>query len=369
MKQRHYYTTSTKAILIVLLSVLLLSCNSKEEVIEENQNCLEESFINEIELKTVEQKKIEQTIHLTGRVEANPDAVVPFMSMVGGLILNTNFSIGDSITKGQVLAEVRSAELTAMQNEQKRNKLNLVLAKHELEKVQSRYDNGFSSKSELLEKEAEVEQLENDIAAMTETLSLYSATSRQGVFQIKAPTSGFIIEKNINPGQQIPAESDPLFVISNLESVWVVANVYASDVAKVKVGDEAQIEAIAYPGKQFSGKVASIAQVFDAEEQVLKARIPMENPKQKLIPGSLVDVWLASEFTQMTNAVETKAVLFDDNSYKIVLYTDACNMHVLEITPVAQDPDFTYFDGEAINAEKYVVKNQLLLYNHLNELD
>jgi len=367
MKQRHYFTTSTKAILIGLLSVFLLSCNSKEEIIEENQNCLEESFINEIELKTIEQKKIQQKLHLTGRVEANPDAVVPFMSMVGGQIINTNFSLGDLVTKGQVLAEVRSAELTAMQNEQKRNKSNLILAKHELEKVQSRYDNGFSSKSELLEKEAEVEQLENDIAAMTETLSLYSATSRQGVFQIKAPATGFIIEKNINPGQQIPAESDPLFVISNLESVWVVANVYASDVAKVKVGDEAKIESITYAGKEFSGKVASIAQVFDAEEQVLKARIPMENSEQKLIPGSLVDVWLESESSEMVHAVETNAVIFDDNSYKIVLYKDACDFQVLEIAPVSQNPDFTYFRGDAIDSEKYVVKNQLLLYNQLNE--
>src|SRR5690625_1057875 len=143
---------------------------------------------------------------------------------------------------------------------------------------------------------------------MTETLSLYSATSRQGVFQIKAPATGFIIEKNINPGQQIPAESDPLFVISNLESVWVVANVYASDVAKVKVGDEAKIESITYAGKEFSGKVASIAQVFDAEEQVLKARIPMENSEQKLIPGSLVDVWLESESSEMVHAVETNEI-------------------------------------------------------------
>src|SRR5699024_11090734 len=301
-------------------SVLLVSCNNSIRAKEEKHRCIDSTFVNKIQWKSIEENKIQQQLHLTGRVETNPDAVVPFTSMVGGQILNTDFSIGDAVIKGQVLAEVRSAELTALQNEQKRNESKLALAKHELEKIVSRYESGFSSKSELLEIESKVTQLENDIHAMSETLSLYSATSRQGVFQIKAPTSGFIIEKNINPGQQIPAESDPLFVISNLESVWVVANVYASDVAKVKVGDKTQIEAIAYPGKQFSGKVASIAQVFDAEEQVLKARIPMENPMQKLIPGSLVDIWLASESTQMTSVVETKAVLFDDNSYKIVLY-------------------------------------------------
>ncbi|HLW15463.1 MAG TPA: efflux RND transporter periplasmic adaptor subunit [Flavobacteriaceae bacterium] len=370
MKQTHFFTTaSIKVLLAGVLSVLLVSCNNSIETKEENQACIDATFVDKIQLKSIEQKQIKQQLHLTGRVETNPDAVVPFTSMVGGQILTTHFSIGDAVTKGQVLAEVRSAELTSLQNEQKKNESNLMLAKHALEKVQSRFDSGFSSKSELLEIESKVAQLKNDIQAMSETLSLYSATSRQGVFQIKAPSSGFIIEKNINAGQQIPAESDPLFVISNLESVWVVANLYASDVSKVNVGNQAKIEAIAYPGEILHGEVASIAQVFDAEEQVLKARIPMDNKEQKLIPGSLVDVWLESESTEVVNAVKTEAVIFDDNEYKIVLYTDACDLRVIEIKPVAQDPEFTYFHETAKTSEKYVMKNQLLLYNHLNELD
>ncbi len=370
MKQTHFFITTNLKILIVgLVSVLLVSCNNSIRAKEEKHRCIDSTFVNKIQWKSIEENKIQQQLHLTGRVETNPDAVVPFTSMVGGQILNTDFSIGDAVIKGQVLAEVRSAELTSLQNEQKRNESNLALAKHELEKIESRYESGFSSKSELLEIESKVTQLENDIHAMSETLSLYSATSRQGVFQIKAPSSGFIIEKNINAGQRIPAESDPLFVISNLESVWVVANLYASDVPKVKIGDLAKIETIAYPGEMLEGKVGSIAQVFDTEEQVLKARIPMDNKEQKLIPGSLVDIWLESESSEVVNVVETQAVIFDDNRYKIVLYSNACNMRLLEIKPIAQDPTFTYFHETVEASEMYVVKNQLLLYNHLNELD
>lgn len=370
MKQSHLSITSIQIFLIGMLFAFITSCNNSQQAKEEEkQECIPSSFEKNIELKQVEQKKVQQHLHLTGRVEANPDAVLSFTSMVGGLILNTHFTIGDAVQKGQVLAEVRSAELTALQSDQKRYESELTLAKHELEKIENRYASGFSSRSELLERESRVEQLRNDIAAIVETLSLYSATSKQGVFQIKAPSTGFVIEKNINPGQQIAADSDALFVISNLESVLVVANLYASDVAKVGVGDEAQIETIAYPGMRLHGKVASIAQVFDSEEQVLKARIPMRNPDQKLIPGALIDVWLETETTEMVNAVETNAVIFDDNRYKIALYTDACTIRMLEVKPIAQDPEFTYFHEEVEASEQYIVKNQLLIYNHLNELN
>lgn len=297
----------------------------------------------------------------------NPDAVVSFMSLVGGLVVKTYFSIGDSVTEGQLLAEVRSAELSSLQNEQKKNETYLFLAENELEKIKSRYTSGFSSKTELLEAEAEVLQIKSDSTAVAEILSLYSATSLQGIFQIKAPISGFIIEKNINEGQRIPAESDPLFVISDLESVWVIANLYASDIAKVNVGKEVEIETIAYPETKLYGNIASIAQVFDAEEQVLKARIPMQNTNQKLIPGAQVDIWLENESEEMVNSVETHAVIFDDNHYKIILFTDACQLRIAEITPITQNPNFTYFKEEVEAKEQYISKNSLLIYELLNE--
>lgn len=371
MKQT--YSSSTrivKSLAIGILAIASTACNQdKLQEKELSVICIEDVHLDKILLKQVEQKPIIQQLHLSGRVEANPDAVVPFMSMVGGLILNTNFSIGDSVVKGQLLAEVGSAELTSLQNELKRNQSHLLVANHELDMIKNRYKSGFSSKTELLEAEAEVTQIKNDITAVTETLSLYSASSKQGVFQIKAPISGFIIEKNINAGQRIAADSDPLFVISNLESVLVVANLYASDVAKVKVGDIVEIETIAYPGTRLTGAIASIAQVFDSEEQVLKARIPMKNPNQKLIPGALVDVWLESEVGEAVNVVETQAVIFDNNAYKLVLYKDACNLRVVDITPVAQNPSFTYFQEHIEASEQYVIKNPLLIYTHLNELN
>src|SRR5699024_9838178 len=351
----------------IIVPIGMISCDKKIKIEEEQTLCLDSNFIEKIELKSVEKKPIQQQLHVTGRVETHPDEVVPFTSLVGGLILNTSFTIGDSVAQGQVLAEVRSADLTSLQNEQKKNKSSLGIARYELEKIQSRYDSGFSSQSELLEQTSKVEQLENDIAAMEETLSLYNATNRQGVFQIQAPVSGFIVEKNINTGQRISAESEPLFVISNLETVWVVANLHASDVSKVNIGDEAIIETLAYPDVELKGKIGSIAQVFDMEEQVLKARIPMENAERKLIPGSVVDIWLHTRSMEQLNAVDTQAVIFDNNRYKIVLYKEACDVRALEIHPVVQNSDLTYFKEEIGEDEKYISENQLLIYNHLNE--
>src|SRR5690625_835683 len=88
MKQRLFNTTTIIIIIFIgLFSVLLFSCHNNTEIKAENKNCIDSTFVDKIELKAIEQKKIQQKLHLTGRVEANPDAVVPFMSMVGGQII------------------------------------------------------------------------------------------------------------------------------------------------------------------------------------------------------------------------------------------------------------------------------------------
>ena len=70
---------------------------------------------------------------------------------------------------------------------------------------------------------------------------------------MKAPVSGFIVEKNINKEMQIRSDqNDEMFVISGLENVWVMADVYESDISKVHENAPVRITTLAYPGKELS---------------------------------------------------------------------------------------------------------------------
>jgi membrane fusion protein, heavy metal efflux system len=83
---------------------------------------------------------------LTGAIEPNPDKVIHFVSLVGGIISNTNFSLGDKVTKGQVLAELRSTELSELQSQSKTILSQIKVAEKNLQSMQSMFDDGIASK-------------------------------------------------------------------------------------------------------------------------------------------------------------------------------------------------------------------------------
>src|SRR5690606_34002517 len=169
-----------------------------------------------ITLDTVVMRPVTETLALTGRVEYNPDNVINFTNLVGGVITNTYFSLGDYVKKGQLLAEVKSTELSSLVSQKRSHQSQILVAKRELESVQAMHKDKISSEKDLVEAQSNLEVLVAELENIDAQLSLYSASSERGVFQIKAPSSGTIVNKNITVGTQISAGGDPLFTISDL---------------------------------------------------------------------------------------------------------------------------------------------------------
>ncbi|WP_311316201.1 MULTISPECIES: efflux RND transporter periplasmic adaptor subunit [Weeksella] len=99
-----------------------------------------------------------------------------------------------------------------------------------------------------------------------------------------------MIQKSISSGQSITSDSDALFSISNLKKVWVMVNIYVSNLKYVKTGDLVKVKTIAYPDQIYTGKIDKIYNVFDDNEHVLKARVVLENQNLNLMPGLRVDI-------------------------------------------------------------------------------
>src|SRR5690554_6865686 len=283
--------TTTYFIWLGLIFFGFLGCKHHEmEVPEENDPyCLEGSFKEQIEFKVADIQPVTEGIHLTGAVETNPDKVINFVSLVGGIISKTNFSLGEEVTEGQVLAELRSTELSSLESELARLESQIKVAQKNLTAIQSMYDDGISSKKDLTEAKSELAIFKSEKQKVKTNLDLFSASAEKGVFQIKAPTSGIVTAKTISPGTQISAEGEPLFTISDLSEVWIMVNIYATNVQNVATGMEVNITTLSYPDVTFKGKINAISQVLDSEAKVLKARIVLENKDLKLKPGMLVD--------------------------------------------------------------------------------
>ena len=361
-----------KNTILLSITLILLICgcakNKEEEKATEENFCLTPKLKEKISIETAQLLPVTESFSLTGNVAYNADDVVQFSSLVNGLITNTFFSLGDYVKKGQILAEIKSTELNSLQAEHKSLKSQLLVAKRKLQATQSMYENEIASQSDLIQGQSEVDVLKSSIDNVEQNLALYSASGEKSVFQIKAPVNGYIVSKNMSPGTQINDNEGSLFTISNLSKVWVMVNIYSTNLKDVHEGMDVKITTPAYSDQTFDGKIDKLSQVFQSDEHVLKARIVMDNSNLKLKPGLTVDVLINKKVNQKDMvAVPAKTLIFDNNQNYVLIYKDDCHLERRQITPTIKNKDFIYFENGLDAGEKVIVKNHLLISEQLKD--
>ncbi|MBP1658644.1 MAG: family metal ion efflux pump rane fusion protein [Bacteroidetes bacterium] len=122
-----------------------------------------------------------------------------------------------------------------------------------------------------------------------------------------SPVSGTVIEKQIVNGSYV-SEGAPLYEIADLSTLWNVAEVFESDVRDVSVGDKVSFTTAAYPDKVFSGTVALLYPVVNAETRTIKVRVVVGNPSGKLKPNMYTETVFRGARTRMLT-VPSSAVL------------------------------------------------------------
>jgi RND family efflux transporter MFP subunit len=106
---------------------------------------------------------------------------------------------------------------------------------------------------------------------------------------IESPASGYIIERNALPNVYVQPDTK-LYTIADLSTVWVYANVFQTDVGRLKPGDRASVTVDAYPGRKFSGRIDQILPDVDQATRTVRVRLIFSNPSILLKPGMYVDV-------------------------------------------------------------------------------
>ena len=217
----------------------------------------------------VEIQSIHKLIRAPGRVEyAEPNislVTVKFEGWIEKLIVN---STGRLVRRGEPLFEIYSPDLVAAQQE-------YLLALRARELPGSAGLSVLSSARERLKlwgiTDRQVEELERS-GQVKKTLTVF------------APISGFVIEKNVLEGQKImPGEN--LFKIADLSSVWVVGEIYESELPFIKKGQDAVITLTSFPGETFLGKIIHIYPYLNPETRTNSVRIEVGNPELRLKPA------------------------------------------------------------------------------------
>jgi cobalt-zinc-cadmium efflux system membrane fusion protein len=349
--------------------LLLAACKGKTPPVAENkQVCVSDSMARMITIDTAKTTTIKNELSLSGEVSYDDNTVVKVFPFSGGQVLDVKVSLGDKVAKGQTLAIVRSADVAGNYTDLTSSKADLSIAKRQLEQANYLYKNGISSERDYTEAKENYNKAEAAYDKIKEQISINGggSTSPGGTLVIKAPESGYVVEKNITAGSFIrPDNNNSMFTISNMKDVWIWANVFESDISKVKAGYTAKITTVAYPDKVFTGKVDATSSVLDPDNKVMKIKIVLPNEGMLLKPEMFTNVVITNTDKAQSVSVPAKAVVFDNSKNFVVVYNDKCDIKLREVSVIKTVEDTSYIASGLKPGDKVISKNQLLLYDAL----
>lgn len=273
-------------------------------------------------------------LRLTGNVDYNQFTTTPVISPVSGPVARILVVPGERVTAGQTLLEVSSPDFAQARDTYLKASDALALAEKTLRRDEDLLEHHAIAQADVEQAESTRNQARADLQAAEQTLrilGLPDPTATAGApaptaeIPLKAPITGEIVERDVAPGQIVQGNSTQCFVISNMRTVWVLANVYQNDLAYVHVGDPVTITTDAYPGS-FHGRIQFLNPALDPNSRTLQARIETDNPAGELKKQMYVTATVQAGSLRNIVVVPDAAVLRDDQNVPFV-YVLAAGTH------------------------------------------
>jgi membrane fusion protein, heavy metal efflux system len=214
----------------------------------------------------------------TGHVEADPGRTARISAKVPGIIEQVSFREGDFVKEGTVMAVVRAPGLGGLRADLASLQARTVSARANLTRLETLAQRSMASQQDLVAARAEATALEADAGAARQRLQALGLGSRGNVsvFSLRAPMSGYVMERGVVPGQAVLPEQ-VVATIVNLDRVWFVARIFEHMLADVQLGAAAEVELNAHPDHPFAGTVEYLAPKVDEDAQTVVVRIPIDN--------------------------------------------------------------------------------------------
>jgi cobalt-zinc-cadmium efflux system membrane fusion protein len=282
-----------------------------------------------IQLYTVAPSRFRRTVETTGAVDFDNDQATSVLAPFSGPVSRLLVSQGDEVGKGDPLAMVDSPDFaTAISTYQKAlatARTNRRLADLDKDLVQH---NGVSQREyEQAQTDAVNAEADRD-AALRALVSLNVPPEAIAAIQqgrpvahpagiIRSPVAGTVVEKLITPGQLLEAGTTPCFTVANLSRVWVMAQLFGSDLSVVNVGDPADV-VTGIDANNFTGKVDKISALVNPDTRAVAVRVVVENPSHFLRKQMYVRVLIHSRYESSGLLIPVSAVLRDDENLPFV---------------------------------------------------
>jgi Cu(I)/Ag(I) efflux system membrane fusion protein len=263
---------------------------------------LRENQIPGLTFTTVRRVDLPRALETTGQVKLDDRRVATIISRVAGRVEDTYASQWDTVKRGQVIVQLYSPDYMTAAAEY----LQAIATSHvstgpdasEQSKLATQIVAAARRKLELLGiEDADIDRI--DTAAPT--------------FVMRAPISGAAVEKQVVKGSQVNP-GDVLFGLGVMDEVWITADIYESDLARVHEGQDLEAEPLAFPDRTFKGVVERTSPMIDPATHTAQIRCQVRNPSLELRPQMLMRVRIITS-PGSAIIVPQGALVFETDSY------------------------------------------------------
>ncbi len=271
-------------------------------------------------------------LRFSGRLVWDEDVTVRIYSPVAGRVRAIDVKPGDEVAAGMPLARIDSPDVDQARADARKAEADATLAERTLARAQDLFAHGA-----LAQKEVEAaEDAQAGAAAERQRarakLALYNAgpEAADQSYALCTPLAGVVVEKNLNPGQEIrpdlilanlPQVTNAPFVVTDPHRLWILLDATELDIAALKPNQALHLTSRAYPGRVFAGHIDLIGASLDPATRTLKVRGEVENPDLLLKAEMYAEVEVDGSKPSGAVVVAAQAVFLKDNQAFVFIET------------------------------------------------
>lgn len=265
-------------------------------------------------------------IELPAKLAWNEERTQRLFPAFAGRVSTIRADVGQTVKPGTVLATLASPEFGQAQSDTVRAEADARLTAQALQRQRELFEAGIVARKELEQAEAEAERARAEADRAGARTRLYG--SRRGVDQqltLSAGMAGVVVERNVNPGQEIRPELagagvPALFVVTDPSTLWVQIDAREADVGVVQPGATFTLTLPALNGQTVEGRVINAADFIDPQSRTIKIRGQVANPQRLLKAEMLASARFERRFSAGV-AVPATAVLLHGAAHQVFVQT------------------------------------------------
>jgi len=245
-----------------------------------------------IAVQAIRDQNVDDALVTSGTVTLEDQLTGHVFSPVTGRVVKIAAELGEHVKKGQALAVIESPDIGSAVSDSHKAEANLIAAEHDLKRKRDLFEQHAASAADVEMSEDSYRQAKAEMQRARQKQLLLHVGNVDVVTQtytLTSPVDGEVLMRNINPGAEVQGQysggaTQELFTVGQIDKVWVFADVYEIDMARVHVGAKAVVTVLTYPNKEFVGTVDWVSGALDPTTRTAKVRCTFDNPDKLLRP-------------------------------------------------------------------------------------